>query len=110
MSGTMKKYTPNYYYNKVVDIVGHESTRHVHKEFEIYYMKEGSCTYYIEDLYVGLKNDNSSLGDFVNISGGYNFFLANTSDTNRTKVVSFGIISLITGMIALVMLKKKKEY
>ena len=43
------KYIQDYYYSKVVDVVGHESTRHVHDEFEIYYMKEGSCTYHIED-------------------------------------------------------------
>ena len=49
MKEDIKKYIPDYYYSKVVDIVGHESTRHVHDAFEIYYMKEGSCTYYIED-------------------------------------------------------------
>lgn len=49
MNDTIKKYIPDYYYSKVVDIVGHESTRHVHDAFEIYYMKEGSCTYHIED-------------------------------------------------------------
>jgi len=32
-----------------VDVVGHESTRHVHDAFEIYYMKEGSCTYHIDN-------------------------------------------------------------
>lgn len=49
MSETIQNYIPDYYYSKVVDIVGHESTRHVHDAFEIYYMKEGSCTYYIEE-------------------------------------------------------------
>lgn len=49
MSETIQNYIPDYYYSKVVDVVGHESTRHVHDAFEIYYMKEGSCTYYIED-------------------------------------------------------------
>lgn len=49
MNETIQKYIQDYYYSKVVDIVGHESTRHVHDAFEIYYMKEGHCTYYIED-------------------------------------------------------------
>lgn len=49
MKEDIKKYIPDYYYSKVVDVVGHESTRHVHDAFEIYYMKEGTCTYYIED-------------------------------------------------------------
>ena len=50
MKEDIKKYVPDYYYSKVVDIVGHESTRHFHDAFEIYYMKEGTCTYHIEDM------------------------------------------------------------
>ena len=50
MKEDIKKYIPDYYYSKVVDIVGHESTRHFHDAFEIYYMKERTCTYHIEDL------------------------------------------------------------
>lgn len=49
MNETIQKYIPGYYYSKVVDVVGHESTRHEHDHFEIYYMKEGKCTYHIED-------------------------------------------------------------
>lgn len=49
MKEQITKYTPDYYYSKVVDVVGHESTQHVHTAFEIYYMKEGTCTYYIDD-------------------------------------------------------------
>lgn len=49
MNETSNKYIPDYYYSKVVDIIGHESTKHVHDAFEIYYMKEGNCTYYIDD-------------------------------------------------------------
>ena len=49
MKEDIKKYIPDYYYSKVVDIVGHESTKHFHDAFEIYYMKDGTCTYFIED-------------------------------------------------------------
>ncbi len=49
MKEDIKQYIPDYYYSKVVDVVGHESTSHIHDAFEIYYMKEGTCTYYIED-------------------------------------------------------------
>ncbi len=48
----MKKITnlvPNYYYSKVVGVVDHESTRHYHHAFELYYMKEGVCNYFIGD-------------------------------------------------------------
>lgn len=64
MNETIQKYIPDYYYSKVVDIVGHASTRHVHKEFEIYYMKEGGCTYHIEDATYKVKP-----GDVVLIPG-----------------------------------------
>lgn len=58
MNETIKNYIPDYYYSKVVDIVGHESTSHIHDAFEIYYMKEGSCTYYIEEnVYKVLPGD-----------------------------------------------------
>ena len=64
MNETIRKYTPDYYYNKVVDIMGHESTRQTHKEFEIYYMKEGSCTYHIEEHSYRVKQ-----GDVVLVPG-----------------------------------------
>jgi len=58
MNEAIKKYIPDYYYSKIVDVVGHESTRHVHDAFEIYYMKEGSCTYHIENYtYKVLQGD-----------------------------------------------------
>ena len=47
MKGNIAKYIPNYYYSKVIDIVGHESTHHYHHAFEIYYMKSGECNYFI---------------------------------------------------------------
>ena len=58
MNEAIKKYIPDYYYSKIIDVVGHESTRHVHDAFEIYYMKEGSCTYHIENhTYKVLQGD-----------------------------------------------------
>ena len=49
MKENITNYVPNYYYSKVVDIVDHESTRHSHHAFEIYYMKEGVCNYMIDN-------------------------------------------------------------
>ena len=58
MNESIQKYIPDYYYSKVVDVVGHESTLHVHDHFEIYYMKEGKCTYHIgEHTYKVLAGD-----------------------------------------------------
>ena len=45
----IKKGIKDYYYSKVVDIVDHESTRHYHHAFELYYMKDGACNYFIGD-------------------------------------------------------------
>ena len=47
MRGNITKYIPNYYYSKVVDIIDHESTHHYHHAFEVYYMKSGTCNYFI---------------------------------------------------------------
>lgn len=47
MKSNITKYIPNYYYSKVVDIVDHESTHHYHHAFEVYYMKNGTCNYFI---------------------------------------------------------------
>lgn len=60
MKANIAKYIPNYYYSKVVDIVGHESTHHYHHAFEIYYMKSGECNYFI-----GNRSYKVSPGDVV---------------------------------------------
>lgn len=47
MNSNVAKYIPNYYYNKVINSVDHESTHHYHHAFEVYYMKEGICNYFV---------------------------------------------------------------
>lgn len=64
MKREIAKYTPNYYYSKVVDIVDYESTRHHHQAFEIYYMKKGMCNYSI-----GSHSYKVMPGDVVLIPG-----------------------------------------
>ncbi len=39
----------NYYFSKAIDRRYSESTQHYHPHFEIYYMKDGSCRYFIDD-------------------------------------------------------------
>ena len=39
----------NYYFSKAIDRRYSESTQHYHPHFEIYYMKEGRCRYFIDD-------------------------------------------------------------
>ncbi len=38
-----------YYFNKRENIKGSVATEHYHSSFELYYMKEGKCNYFIED-------------------------------------------------------------
>lgn len=47
MKGNNAKYIPNYYYSKVENIINHESTHHYHHAYELYYLKEGECNYFI---------------------------------------------------------------
>lgn len=49
MTGNITKYVPNFYYSKVVGVIDHESTHHYHHAFEIYYMKDGICNYFIDN-------------------------------------------------------------
>lgn len=65
MKRNIPKYIPNYYYSKVVDIVDHESSRHHHQAFEIYYMKVGVCNYFI-----GNHSFKVMPGDVILIPGG----------------------------------------
>ena len=39
----------NYYFNKKENIIGSVATQHYHNFFELYYMKEGKCNYFIHD-------------------------------------------------------------
>lgn len=65
MKRNIPKYIPNYYYSKVEDIVDHESSRHHHQAFEIYYMKVGVCNYFI-----GNRSYKVMPGDVILIPGG----------------------------------------
>lgn len=65
MKSNLTKYIPNYYYNKVVDIVDHESVQHYHHAFEIYYLKDGECNYFIDNHLYNIK-----AGDLILIPEG----------------------------------------
>lgn len=65
MKGNIAKYIPNYYYSKVVDIIDHESTHHYHHAFEIYYLLDGECNYFI-----GNRSYRVMSGDVILIPSG----------------------------------------
>lgn len=49
MEQKIKGKIENYYFSKDIDRRYSESTQHYHPHFEVYYMKEGSCRYFIDD-------------------------------------------------------------
>lgn len=54
-----------FYFNKASDVKGSKSLSHYHNLLEIYYMKEGSCKYFIDD-----KSYLVRAGDIVMIPAG----------------------------------------
>ena len=44
-----------YYYHKAVNKTRSQCTQHYHNSFEIYYLKEGHCNYFIDDRLYGMK-------------------------------------------------------
>ena len=54
-----------YYFSKIINVQGHISKEHYHDSFEIYYMKDGSCDYFI-----GSSSFPVTKGDVVLIPAG----------------------------------------
>lgn len=55
----------NYYYSKAIDRRYSESTQHYHPHFEVYFMKEGKCRYFIDD-----RSYDVEAGDIIFIPKG----------------------------------------
>lgn len=55
----------NYYFSKAIDRKYSESTQHYHPHYEIYYMKEGKCRYFIDE-----RSYDVEQGDIVFIPKG----------------------------------------
>ncbi len=55
----------DYYFSKAIERRYSESTQHYHPHFEIYYMKEGSCRYFIDD-----RSFDVEAGDLIFIPKG----------------------------------------
>ncbi len=55
----------NYYFSKAIDRRYSESTQHYHPHFEIYYMKDGNCRYFIDD-----RSFDVEAGDLIFIPEG----------------------------------------
>ena len=55
----------DYYFNKRENVRGSVATEHYHSSFELYYMKEGKCNYFIED-----RSYDVVAGDIILIPAG----------------------------------------
>ena len=55
----------NYYFSKAIDRRYSESTQHYHPHYEIYYMKDGNCRYFIDD-----RSFDVEAGDIIFIPRG----------------------------------------
>lgn len=55
----------DYYYSKAIDRRYSESTQHYHPHYELYYMKDGNCRYFIDD-----RSFDVEAGDLVFIPRG----------------------------------------
>ncbi len=91
------------YVHKTINAVGSSGARHYHSTFEVYYMKEGSCSYFIDN-----KSYEVRAGDFILIPEGvihktiyskslYTRWLLNCSTDSIPK----GVLPLIPNMIYL---------
>ena len=65
MEQKIKGKIENYYYSKAIDRRYSESTQHYHPHYEIYFMKEGKCRYFIDE-----RSYDIEAGDIVFIPKG----------------------------------------
>lgn len=65
MEQKIKGKIENYYYSKAIDRRYSESTQHYHPHYEIYFMKEGRCRYFIDE-----RSYDVEAGDIVFIPKG----------------------------------------
>ena len=65
MTTNIKKNMDNFYYHRTENKTCSNSTQHYHSGFEVYYMKEGKCHYFINDTSFDII-----AGDVILIPGG----------------------------------------
>ncbi len=80
ISGKIK----NYYFSKAINRRYSESTQHYHPHYEIYYMKEGNCRYFIDD-----RSYNVEAGDVILIPKGIIHRTNYTTDSHSRLLLNF---------------------
>ncbi len=74
----------NYYFNKAIDRRYSESTQHYHPHFEVYYMKDGNCRYFIDD-----RSFDVEAGDVIFIPKGKIHRTNYTSSSHSRLLINF---------------------
>lgn len=74
----------NYYFHRATDRRYSESTQHYHSHYEIYYMKSGTCRYFIDDRAYDVK-----AGDLIFIPCNIIHRTNYTSDTHSRALINF---------------------
>ena len=73
-----------FYYSKAIDRRYSESTQHYHPHYEIYFMKEGSCRYFLDD-----RSFDVEAGDLIFIPKGIIHRTNYTSATHSRLLINF---------------------
>jgi len=74
----------SYYYSKAVDRRYSESTQHYHPHYEIYYMKDGRCRYFIDDRSIDVE-----AGDVIFIPKGIIHRTNYTTNLHSRMLINF---------------------
>lgn len=74
----------DYYFNKRENVKGSVATEHYHSSFELYYMKEGKCNYFIED-----RSYDVVSGDIILIPAGTIHRTNYNSRTHSRNLINF---------------------
>ena len=74
----------DYHFSKVIDRKYSESNQHYHPHFEIYYMKEGNCRYFIDD-----RSFDVEPGDLIFIPKGIIHRTNYTTESHSHLIISF---------------------
>lgn len=74
----------NFYYTKAIDRRYSESTQHYHVHYEIYYLKDGSCRYFIDD-----RSFDVEAGDVILIPKGLIHRTNYTSNVHSRLLINF---------------------
>ena len=74
----------NYYFSKAIDTKYSESTQHYHPHYEVYYMKHGSCRYFVDN-----RSFDVETGDVIFIPRGMIHRTNYTSTTHSRLLLNF---------------------